>query len=75
MLLTADVRKSLTGKTRWSAQIRWLKRNGWKFTVNALGEPQIAVAEFNRRMVSGAAHALTQEPNWGAIDGTQAHAG
>lgn len=70
MLLSADDRKSLTGYSRWSAQIRWLQRNGWKYTVNALGEPQVAIAEFNRRMVGG--RAVAQEPNWGALDGSQA---
>lgn len=73
MFLTPTDRETLTGYKRWSAQARWLRRHGWKFTVNALGEPVIAVAEFNRRMVGG--RAVTQEPNWGAMDGPQAHAG
>jgi hypothetical protein len=62
----------LTGYKRPSDQISWLQRNGWRFTVNALGWPRVAVAEFHRRMVGG--RATSQEPNWGALDGAQAHA-
>jgi hypothetical protein len=50
--------------------VRWLRKHGWKFTVNALGEPVVAVAEFNRKLVGGrVAH---QQPDFGAINGTQA---
>jgi hypothetical protein len=71
----ADI-QALTGYTRASAQIRWLRRNGWKVKVNALGEPVVALAEFNRHMVGGAA-ARDQQPNfdWDAINGTKKRAG
>lgn len=59
--------RELTGYTRGSAQARWLRRHGWKFTVNALGEPVIAVAEFNRKMVGGKA-AQNQEPDFKAMN-------
>ena len=72
MFLTSSDRETLTGYKRWSSQARWLRRNGWKFTVNALGEPVIAVAEFNRRMVGGSAAA--KGPNWEAMRGTPAQA-
>lgn len=73
MFLTPAELVALTGYKRQSAQVRWLRRHGWRLTVNALGEPKVAVAEFNRRMVGG--RSVTQEPNWGALDGSQAHAG
>jgi hypothetical protein len=68
MFLTPTDISQLTGYTRASAQIRWLRRNGWRFNVNALGEPVVATAEFNRHMVGGRAPA--QEPDFGAINGT-----
>lgn len=60
----------LTGRTRYSAQVRWLKEHGWKITVNALGQPIVAVAEANRHLVGGTARKET--PNWGALNGTAA---
>jgi hypothetical protein len=57
----------LTGYVRVSAQIRWLRHNGWKFTVNGLGDPIVAVAEFNRHMVGGRA-AKSQEVNLKGIN-------
>jgi hypothetical protein len=60
--------KTLTGYSRASAQARWLRRNGWKFTVNAVGDPIVALAEFNRRMVGGKV-AQQQEPNYEGING------
>jgi hypothetical protein len=52
-----------------------LTRNGWKFTVNGLGEPVVAVAEMSRRMVSGAGAAgARKEPNFGVLDGQIAKA-
>ncbi len=71
MILPPSALKSVTGYVRASAQARWLRRHGWKFTVNALGEPVVALAEFNRHMVGGRA-ASTQEPNWEAMNGTKA---
>jgi hypothetical protein len=68
MLLSPSEIQQLTGYSRGSAQIRWLRRHGWKFTVNALGQPMVAIGEFNRHMVGGKA-ASVQEPNWGAMNG------
>jgi hypothetical protein len=65
MFLSASDIETLTGYQRPSAQVRWLRRHGWRFTVNALGLPVIALAEFNRRMVGG--KASSQEPNWDAL--------
>lgn len=74
MILSPDDLSALTGYVRASAQARWLRRHGWRFTVNALGQPIVALAEFNRHMVGG--RAGRTEPDFGALnDGTKAHAG
>ena len=70
MFLTATELKSLTGYIRPSAQVRWLRRNGYKFTINGLGEPVVAVAEANRHLVGG--RAARQEPNFEALNGSPA---
>lgn len=69
MFMSAADLELLTGRKRGSAQIRWLASNGWRFTVNALGLPIVAVAEVNRRLVGGAGQART-EPNWDAMNGS-----
>lgn len=73
MFLTAADLVTLTGYQRPSAQVRWLRRHGWRFTVNALGSPIVAVGEFNRRLVGG--RAIAQEPDWSALNGSPANAG
>ena len=72
MFLTAPDIERLTGYRRPSAQIRWLRRHGWRATVNALGEPVVASGEFNRHMVGG--RAAVQEPDWGALNGSPSNA-
>jgi hypothetical protein len=67
MLLAAPEIRKVTGYARPSAQARWLRRNGWRFTVNALGAPVVAVAELNRHLVGG--RAARQEPDFEAING------
>ena len=67
MLITPADIHDVTGYTQPSAQMRWLRRHGWKFTVNALGHPRVALAEFNRHMVGG--RAIKQEPNFEALNG------
>jgi hypothetical protein len=61
---------ALTGYLRASAQVRWLRGHGWRFSVNALGRPVIATAEWSRKMIGGSA-TQQQEPNWGALNGPQ----
>jgi len=70
VFLTAEERETLTGYKRWSAQMRWLQRHGYKYTMSGLGEPVVAVAEMTRHMVGG--HAARQEPKFEALNGTQA---
>jgi hypothetical protein len=69
-LSDADI-VTLTGYVRASAQVRWLRRHGWRFSVNALGHPVIATAEWSRKMIGGSS---TQqlEPNWNALNGPEA---
>jgi len=72
MFLKAEDIVKLTGYIQARAQIRWLHHNGWRFSVNALGRPIVAMAEWSRKMVGSAASALTQqEPNWDAVNGPE----
>lgn len=68
MFLSADEIHRLTGKKRPSAQIRELRRRGYKIDVNGLGEPIVAIAEAIRKLVGGSA-ARQQEPKWDAMHG------
>lgn len=68
MFLTPAEIERLTGKKRPSAQIRWLQAHGYRFTVNGLNQPVVAVAESTRKLVGGTM-ARQQEPNWDAIRG------
>jgi Domain of unknown function (DUF4224) len=68
MILSPSEIQTLTGYSRPSAQMRWLRHNGYKFTVNALGRPTVALAEFNRHQVGGRA-AQQQDVNLEGING------
>jgi hypothetical protein len=69
MFLTSQELQRLTGYARSSAQIRWLRKNGWRFTVNALKKPIVAVAESERKLVSRDGMTRHHEPNFGALNG------
>jgi hypothetical protein len=69
MFLTPSEVERLTGKKRHSAQIRWLRAKGYKIDVNGLGEPILAIAEYNRKSVGGS-HVRFEEPDWGALNGS-----
>jgi hypothetical protein len=69
MFLSPQELQRLTGYARRSAQIRWLRKNGWRFTVNALKEPIVAIAESERKLVSGKGMTRHHEPNFGALNG------
>jgi hypothetical protein len=69
MFLTPQELQRLTGYARSSAQIRPLRKNGWRFTVNGLKEPIVAVAESERKLVSGQGMTRHHEPNFGALNG------
>ncbi len=63
MFLTAEEVARLTGFKRPSAQAVWLKDHGYRFTVNGLNQPVVAVTEVTRKLVGGPAP-RQQEPNW-----------
>ena len=68
MFLNVEEIERLTGKKRPHAQIAWLKEHAYRFTVNGLNQPIVAVAEATRKLVGGAA-VRQQEPNWDAYHG------
>lgn len=67
LLLTHKELVQLTGYTRASKQADWLRANGFRFTVNALGDTIVAVSEFNRRM-TGTDNEVYAVPNLAALD-------
>lgn len=67
MFLTPDDLLTLTGYKRRSDQVKWLARNGYRFSVNGAGQPIVATAEVERVLVGGTARRI--EPNFGAING------
>jgi hypothetical protein len=71
MFLSPTEIERLTGRKRPSAQLRWLRKHGYRLTVNGLGEPIVAVSEANRKLVGGT-FTRHEEPNWGALHGPQA---
>ena len=77
MILGSSDIELLTGYVSSSAQVRWLRRHGWRFTVNGLGVPLVALAEFHRHMIGGKSASALQELdfNWDAINGTAKKAG
>lgn len=68
MFLSVEEIERLTGKKRPSAQIAWLKDKGYRFSVNGLNQPIVAIAESNRKLVGGTA-ARQEEPNWDRMHG------
>lgn len=68
MIIARSDLRDITGYVRASAQVRWLRKHGWRFTVNALGAPIVAQAEFNRHLVGGRV-AQHQEVNLEGING------
>ena len=69
MFLSATDIQRLTGYRRPSAQIGWLRRNGWRFSVNGLKQPVVAVAESERKLVGGSGATKQQEPDFEALNG------
>jgi len=69
VFLTSQELQRLTGYVRSSAQVRWLRKNGWRFTVNGLKEPVVAVAESERKLVGGERTTMQHEPNFEALNG------
>jgi len=69
MFLDRDELKGLTGYTRASAQMRWLREQGIPYLVNAIGMPVVATEEIQRKLVRGDRNTQSRsEPNWGALN-------
>ena len=52
MFLTPSELIDLTGRTRASAQVRWLSGNGLRFVCGADGRPRVLRAEVEGRLLS-----------------------
>jgi hypothetical protein len=65
VFLTDEDLHRLTGFVRPSAQARWLRDHGYRYSVNGLGKISVAVAEVNRHQVGG--KAPRQEPDFDAL--------
>lgn len=63
--LTNDELHHLTGVERKSAQIKWLKKCGWKFIVNAAGFPVVSRMYCRAKMSSDVQ--VDDLPNFGAV--------
>lgn len=72
MFLTREEIKSLTGRTRPSAQIRWLRGNGIETMQRADGMPLVLRAAIVAKMgvASNKRHRGSIEPNWSPLDAT-----
>ena len=67
--LTTQEIIDITGRSKPSAQIRWLQRLGFTVLQRADGKPLISRAHFEFKMggTSDRSKAQTYEPNFGAI--------
>lgn len=66
MFLSDRELEELTGYRSSSAQTGWLRRHGWRFVLNRMGQPRVARAYCEARLgVKNAEH--SDEPNWEAL--------
>lgn len=67
--LTREELRSITGRVKPAAQIRWLQRMGFVVLQRADGQPLVSRAHFEARMGGTDTRANTQtlEPNFGAL--------
>jgi len=76
MFLTKLQTQELTGYKIPSAQIRWLKENGFMFKIGADGYPRILICEMESQMLSNSKptkNIVRQEtPNFEALYGKKA---
>lgn len=68
MFLTDIELEELTGYRSSSAQIGWLRKHGWKFVLNRLGQPRVARAYCEAEL--GVRAEQPDEPNWEALSGS-----
>jgi len=69
MFLTDDDLRTLTGRARPSAQLRWLSANGYRHAVAADGRPVVLRAEVEARLSSGSKTARRTRPDFTALNG------
>lgn len=69
-LCDSEIRR-LTGKQRYSAQIRWLRNHGYRYEVNGLKQPIVAAAKVARKLVGGSQERRA-EPRWEMMSGAAA---
>lgn len=67
--LTIEEVKGITGRVKASAQIRWLRQQGFTVLQRADGVPLISRAHFESKMggLLGLSKSKEYEPNYGAI--------
>lgn len=67
--LTPEEVKSITGFIKFSAQIRWLRANGFIVLERADGKPVISRSHFELKMggIFGQSKQKEHQPNLGAI--------
>jgi hypothetical protein len=70
LFLTPTELAELTGRVRQSAQLRWLRGNGWRASQAADGSVRVAREHFVAMMVGGDCNRKQREiePNWEALD-------
>jgi hypothetical protein len=57
----------LTGRARRGAQTAWLRRNRWRFVLDADDKPKVARAYHDRRMADEATPPPRVEPDLSAV--------
>ncbi len=74
VFLTNHELQTLTGRKRYSAQVRVLAIMGLRFLVRPDGRPIVSRLAFESAMGNDAAHLIEAEPNFEALDVTQTQA-
>ena len=68
--LTPEELRAVTGRSRWTAQIRWLRANGFTVLQRADGMPLVSRAHFELMMGGAEADASSKrqvEPDYDAL--------
>lgn len=66
--LTYDELVSITGRTQYAAQLRWLRTNGFVAKARADGVPLVSRRHFESVM-GGVDSKASAEPDYGALNG------
>lgn len=65
--LTPEEMTTLTGYARRNGQILWLRERGWRFELDRDGNPRVARAYMERRMVGDTDQPEPPSHNWSAL--------